>query len=136
MAKWKVELKTNAGFPLTGVVEASSREAAIKQVAANAASRMPDGEMSESDFKVVNVSMRDSVTKDQLEACKDAVAKLNKRVDAAYGQGSEKGPVVVKGVKGAKSTPFTKKFPSMEAYSKWSDKEEATDYEVYTVEKG
>jgi hypothetical protein len=42
-------------------------------------------------------------------------------------------PVVVKGVKGAKSTPFTKKFKNQAAYEKWADSEAASDYEVSQV---
>jgi hypothetical protein len=42
-------------------------------------------------------------------------------------------PVVVSGVKGMKSTPFRKKFKNMAAYDKWSDSEEAGNYEVHNV---
>lgn len=41
--------------------------------------------------------------------------------------------IVVKGVKGMKSTPFTKKFKNMAAFEKWADSEEASDYEVSQV---
>ena len=41
--------------------------------------------------------------------------------------------VVIRGVKGVKSTPFRKKFKNMAAYSKWSDTEAASDYEVHDV---
>ena len=44
-------------------------------------------------------------------------------------------PVKVSGVKGAKSKEFTKKFKNMAAYAKWSESEDATDYEVTHVEK-
>jgi hypothetical protein len=42
-------------------------------------------------------------------------------------------PVVVSGVKGMKSTPFRKKFKNMAAYDRWSDSEEAGNYEVHNV---
>jgi hypothetical protein len=42
-------------------------------------------------------------------------------------------PVVVSGVKGVKSTPFRKKFKNIAAYDKWSDSEEAGNYEVHDV---
>jgi hypothetical protein len=42
-------------------------------------------------------------------------------------------PVVIHGVKGAKSTPFRKKFKNMAAYDRWSDSEEASNYEVHQV---
>lgn len=48
---------------------------------------------------------------------------------------SDKEPVIVKGVKGMDSKPFTKKFKNMAAYEKWADSEEAGNYEVRTVEK-
>lgn len=48
---------------------------------------------------------------------------------------TKKTPVVVEGVKGAKSTPFRKKFPTMEAFEKWSDKPEASDYEIHRIMK-
>ena len=41
--------------------------------------------------------------------------------------------VVISGVKGLKSTPFRKKFKNMAAYDKWSDSEEASNYEVHDV---
>jgi len=41
--------------------------------------------------------------------------------------------VVISGVKGVKSTPFRKKFKNMAAYDKWSDSEEASNYEVHEV---
>lgn len=41
--------------------------------------------------------------------------------------------VVIRGVKGVKSTPFRKKFKNMAAYDKWSDSEEASNYEVHDV---
>ncbi len=41
--------------------------------------------------------------------------------------------VVVKGVKGTNSKPFTKKFKNKAAYSKWADSTAADDFEVYTV---
>lgn len=41
--------------------------------------------------------------------------------------------IVVKGVKGMKSTPFTKEFKNMAAYEKWADSDEAGDYEVSQV---
>jgi hypothetical protein len=42
-------------------------------------------------------------------------------------------PVVISGVKGVKSTPFRKKFKNMAAYDRWSDSEEASNYEVHQV---
>ena len=42
-------------------------------------------------------------------------------------------PIVVRGVKGAKSKPFRKKFRNMAAYEKWSDTDAASDYEVHDV---
>lgn len=45
----------------------------------------------------------------------------------------ENKPVVIKGVKGMKSTPFTKKFKNMAAYEKWADSEAAENFEVYEV---
>lgn len=41
--------------------------------------------------------------------------------------------IVVKGVKGMKSKPFTKKFKNMGAFDKWMDTDEAGDYEVHQV---
>lgn len=41
--------------------------------------------------------------------------------------------VVVKGVKGMKSTPFTKTFKNQAAYEKWADSDAAGDYEVSQV---
>lgn len=42
-------------------------------------------------------------------------------------------PVVVKGVRGANSKPFTKKFKNGAAYDRWLDSEAAGDYEVHQV---
>lgn len=54
--------------------------------------------------------------------------------EAAYEKGmDDKKKVVVKGVKGMKSTPFTKTFRNMAAYDKWSDSDAAGDYEVHQV---
>lgn len=41
--------------------------------------------------------------------------------------------IVVKGVRGMKSTPFTKKFKNMAAYEKWINSDASDDYEVYQV---
>jgi hypothetical protein len=54
--------------------------------------------------------------------------------EAAYEKDmDDKKKVVVKGVKGMKSTPFTKTFRNMAAYDKWSDSDAAGDYEVHQV---
>ena len=54
--------------------------------------------------------------------------------EAAYEKDmDDKKKVVVKGVKGMKSTPFTKTFRNMAAYDKWSDSDAAGDYEVRQV---
>lgn len=45
----------------------------------------------------------------------------------------ENKPVVAKGVKGVKSTPFTKRFKNFAAYEKWLETEEAGNYEVNQV---
>ena len=42
-------------------------------------------------------------------------------------------PVIVKGVKGMKSTPFTKKFKNQAAYEKWADSDAAGDYTIHQV---
>jgi hypothetical protein len=44
-------------------------------------------------------------------------------------------PRKVSGVKGAKSTPFTKKFKNSAAMDKWMDSDEAGDYTVDTIER-
>lgn len=41
--------------------------------------------------------------------------------------------IIVKGVKGMKSTPFIKKFKNMAAYDKWSDSEDFGNYEIYQI---
>ncbi len=41
--------------------------------------------------------------------------------------------VIAKGVKGMKSTPFSKKFPNLKSFENWSDSEEAGDYDVQEV---
>ena len=41
--------------------------------------------------------------------------------------------IVVKGVKGAKSKPFVKKFRNMDAYDKWTDSDEFGDFEVHQI---
>jgi hypothetical protein len=41
--------------------------------------------------------------------------------------------IVVKGVKGMKSTPFTKKFKNMAAFEKWTDSDDFGNYEVHQV---
>jgi hypothetical protein len=41
--------------------------------------------------------------------------------------------VVIHGVKGVKSTPFRKKFKNMAAFERWSDTEEADNYEVHDI---
>lgn len=43
-------------------------------------------------------------------------------------------PVIVRGVKGMKSTPFTKKFKNMAAYEKWTDSDEFGNFEVYSIQ--
>lgn len=54
--------------------------------------------------------------------------------EAAYEKDmDDKKKVIVKGVKGMKSTPFTKTFRNMAAYDKWSDSDVAGDYEVNQV---
>lgn len=42
-------------------------------------------------------------------------------------------PIIVKGVKGMKSTPFTKKFKNMAAYDKWADSDDFGNYEIYEI---
>lgn len=42
-------------------------------------------------------------------------------------------PIIVKGVKGMKSTPFTKKFKNMAAYDKWADSDDFGNYEVNQI---
>ena len=42
-------------------------------------------------------------------------------------------PIIVKGVKGASSKSFRKKFKNMDAYGKWIDSDAADDYEVHQV---
>ena len=44
-----------------------------------------------------------------------------------------KKPVYAQGVKGMKSTPFTKKFKTMDHYNKWADSEHAGNHEVHRV---
>lgn len=45
----------------------------------------------------------------------------------------KKQPVIARGVKGMKSTPFEKKFPSMAHYEKWADSEASGNHEVHDV---
>lgn len=45
----------------------------------------------------------------------------------------EKKPIIIKGVKGAQSKSFKKKFKNWAAYEKWSDSDAAGDFEVYEV---
>lgn len=82
----------------------------------------------------------------RLDACRAALDEFNHRMDAwearlpdrkdAYERDlDENKPIKVSGVKGARSTSFTKRFPNMRAYDRWSDTEEAGDYEVYRVEQ-
>lgn len=42
--------------------------------------------------------------------------------------------VRVQGVKGVKSTPFTKTFKNWAAYERWTEREDAGNFEVYSVE--
>jgi len=41
--------------------------------------------------------------------------------------------IIVKGVKGANSKKFVKKFKNMAAYEKWADSDAADDFEIYEV---
>lgn len=52
--------------------------------------------------------------------------------DANLGK-DKKAPVYAEGVKGAKSTPFKKKFKSQEHYAKWTDSDEFGNHEVHRV---
>lgn len=57
----------------------------------------------------------------------DEVAYDSKALD------DKKKPVIARGVKGMKSTPFEKKFKSMSHYEKWADSEAAGNHEVHDV---
>jgi hypothetical protein len=41
--------------------------------------------------------------------------------------------IVVSGVRGLKSRPFTKRFRTLAAFASWCDTEAAADYEVHSV---
>lgn len=65
------------------------------------------------------------------EKAKKAAKQVN---ETAYEKDmDDKKPVVAHGVKGMKSTPFSKKFKSMAHYEKWADSEDAGNHEVHRV---
>lgn len=82
--------------------------------------------------------------KESVESVKNKLVEARRKLQAAYRRKiaeakheagiSDKDPVKVSGVKGVKSTPFTKKFKNMAAYEKWLDANE-DDVEVKQVEK-
>lgn len=74
--------------------------------------------------------------KDKLDqmAADDSELEEGKVVEAAHQKDLDpEKPVVVKGVKGMDSKPFTKKFRNQAAYDKWADSEEADDCEINQV---
>ena len=73
---------------------------------------------------------------DLLEQMELEMEQENQKVISESGVSYEKDmddnkPVIAHGVKGMKSTPFKKKFKTMKHYEDWSDKDEASDYEVH-----
>jgi hypothetical protein len=76
-------------------------------------------------------------------ASKDAVIMTEKALESKMGIKVESASyekdldpnkkIVVSGVKGMNSKPFTKKFKNMAAYEKWTESEEFGNYEVSTV---
>ena len=84
----------------------------------------------EEDVKVgKHVTIRDTKTKKRMTIL------VTENLDEASQEKDldPKKKIVVKGVKGMKSKPFTKKFKNMDAYDKWSDSDEFGDYEVHQI---
>ena len=46
----------------------------------------------------------------------------------------ESKPIIMKGLKGVKSTPGQKKFKNMAAYDKWADSEDAGNWTIQSIE--
>jgi hypothetical protein len=44
-------------------------------------------------------------------------------------------PRIVSGVKGLKSTPFTKRFRNQAAMERWLDSDNAGSYDIYQIER-
>jgi hypothetical protein len=82
-----------------------------------------DGDVDKSDSYLHN---RRKTIASKMSAKKIDEASYDKNLD-------EKKPVVVRGVKGMKSTPFSKKFKNMDHFSKWSDSEDAGNHTVHSV---
>lgn len=77
---------------------------------------------------ILSLKFNTELPKMKLSEIKKSVA------ETAYAKDlDEKKPVKVSGVKGMKSTPFTKKFRNLEAYRNWSESDEAGNYEVHQV---
>ena len=71
---------------------------------------------------------------DRIAMLASAQARGALKKESAYEKDmDDKKKVIVKGVKGMKSTPFTRTFRNMAAYDKWSDSEEAGNHEVHQV---
>jgi hypothetical protein len=48
---------------------------------------------------------------------------------------SDDTPVVVFGVKGLQSRPFTRRFRKLALFARWAESDQAGDYTVHTVER-
>lgn len=98
-----------------------------KKFATNAAAKK-HAEKLGSDHKVASSEYwHDKLNPSKNESELDEVAYDSKALD------DKKKPVIARGVKGMKSTPFEKKFKSMSHYEKWADSEAAGNHEVHDV---
>jgi hypothetical protein len=77
---------------------------------------------------ILSLKFNTELPKMKLSEIKKSVAETSYAKDL-----DEKKPVKVSGVKGMKSTPFTKKFRNLEAYRNWSESDESGNYEVHQV---
>lgn len=98
-----------------------------KKFATNAAAKK-HAEKLGGDHKVASSEYwHDKLNPSKNESELDEVAYDSKALD------DKKKPVIARGVKGMKSTPFEKKFKSMSHYEKWADSEASGNHEVHDV---
>ena len=88
--------------------------------------RDPNAKTAREEDRIAKMLAAKAKKKNESDELNEANTSYEKDMD-------ENKPVVISGVKGVKSTPFRKKFKNMAAFERWSDTEEADNYEVHDI---
>lgn len=75
------------------------------------------------------------LTREEIARLEEIASKFDIQ-ETSYEKGlQDHEPRVVSGVKGAKSKPFTKKFPHQKAMEKWMDSDDYSNHDVHRIER-